>query len=317
MPIRPKRLCPGDTVGIVAPASPPPEPRNIDRAVAALEVLGYRPKLGSKARKRHGFLAGSDRERAGDLMKMFTDDRVNAVVCLRGGYGAGRLLPRLDYSAIRAHPKIFVGYSDITALHCALLAKANMVSFHGPMLNSDFLRDSFADYALGRWVGPLAHPMAAGSICAGYGGDSIRILRRGVASGPLMGGNLSLVCSLLGTAFLPAFSGRILFFEELEEPPYRIDRMLTQLLNAGLLQQVAGVAIGINVNCKDPKAEQSTEYRQTLQDVFAERLRPLRVPVVVGLPFGHVPANATLPIGIRATLDAFRGDLIIDAPAVK
>jgi muramoyltetrapeptide carboxypeptidase len=314
--IKPQRLNYGDTVGIIAPASAPPDPKNIDRSVAVLERLGFRPKLAANVRKRWGFLAGSDRERAGDLMKMFTDRKVKAVICVRGGYGTSRLLPLLDYRAIRAHPKILVGYSDITSLHCAFLAKSNLVSFHGPMLNSDFVKKELPDFTLQSFLKTLMQPVAPGSIRDGYRKKTIRILRRGVVSGPLVGGNLTLLCGALGTPYQPSFKKRILFFEDLDEKPYRFDRMLTQLLNAGLLQQVAGIAIGINAGCKDPKARYAREYRQTLEDVFKERLLPLKVPVVSGLPFGHIPRNATLPVGVRATLDAVKGDLIITEPAV-
>ena len=132
-----------------------------------------------------------------------------------------------------------------------------------------------------------------------------------------MGGNITLLCAALGTPWQPPFKNQILFFEDLDEVPYRFDRMLTQLLNAGLLQQVAGIAIGVNANCQDPKAKNAKEYRQTLEDVFRERLLPLKVPIVAGLPFGHIPLNATLPVGVRVTLDALKGDLTVDEPAVK
>jgi muramoyltetrapeptide carboxypeptidase len=138
-----------------------------------------------------------------------------------------------------------------------------------------------------------------------------------MASGPLIGGNISLLCATLGTPFQPSFKNAILFFEDLDEVPYRFDRMLTHLLNAGLLQQVAGVAIGVNANCFDPKAKGTREYRQTMDDVFLERLLPLKVPVVVGLPFGHIALNATLPVGARVTLDAVNADLIVTDPAVR
>jgi muramoyltetrapeptide carboxypeptidase len=157
----------------------------------------------------------------------------------------------------------------------------------------------------------------AGSIRQGYPDKTISVLRRGKASGRLLGGNLSLVCATIGTPFQPSFRNKILFLEDLEEPPYRFDRMLTHLLNAGLLQQVAGIAIGINRNCIDPNAATAREYRQTVEDVLAERLLPLKIPIVTGLPFGHVPLNATLPIGARATLDGIKGDLIIEETAVR
>jgi muramoyltetrapeptide carboxypeptidase len=317
MPLIPDRLNYGDTIGVIAPASAPPDPKNIDRSVAALERLGFKPKLAPNVRKRWGFLAGSDRDRAGDLMKMFTDRKVKAVICVRGGYGTGRLLPLLDYRAIRANPKIFLGYSDITSLHCALLVKSNLVSFHGPMLNSDFVKKDLPNFTLHCFLRTLMQPTAPGSIRDGYRKKTVTILRRGKVSGPLIGGNITLLCAALGTPYLPSFKNSILFFEDLDEVPYRFDRMLTQLLNAGLLQQVAGIAIGVNANCIDPKAKGAKEYRQTLEDVFKERLLPLKVPVVAGLPFGHIPLNATLPVGLRATLDAIEGDLTVDEPAVK
>ena len=158
---------------------------------------------------------------------------------------------------------------------------------------------------------------APGSIRQGYKKKTISILRRGTASGALLGGNLSLLCTTVGTPFQPSFKNKILFLEDLDEVPYRFDRMLTHLLNAGLLQQVAGVAVGVNANCYEPKAKRAKEYRQTVEDVLRERLLPLKVPVVTGLPFGHIPLNATLPIGIRATLDGMKGDLVIIESAVR
>jgi len=317
MPIKPARLSPGDTVGIVAPASAPPDPDTIDRAVEALKGFGFNTRLAPNVRKRWGFLAGSDRERAGDFMRMFQDRRLKAILCVRGGYGTARLLPLLDYRVLRANPKIFVGYSDVTSLHCALQTKANVVSFHGPMLNSDLVNARLPDFTWRSFQRTLLRSSPAGSICQGYRDKTVSILRRGSASGQLLGGNLSVLCTTLGTPYQPSFKGKILCFEDLDEPPYRIDRMLTHLLNAGVLQQVAGVAVGINKNCVDPKARQAKEYRQTAADVLKERLLPLKVPVVIGLPFGHTPLNATLPIGICATLDGINGDLVITESAVK
>ena len=293
----------------------------MDRAVAVLEKLGFKIRLAPNVRRRHGYLAGNDRDRASDLMRMFTDRKVNAILCVRGGYGAARLLPRLDYDAIRDNPKIFVGYSDITSLHCAFLTKANMVSFHGPMLNSDFVHPDMPKFTLQsflRTLGVEHNPErnARRSISEGYRRKTARTLRRGLANGQLIGGNLSLLCTLIGTPWQPEFKGRILFLEDVGEPPYRFDRMLTHLLNCGLLQQVAGIAIGLNADCEDPKAKTAGEYRQSLDDVLKERLLPLKIPVVTGLPFGHVPHNATLPVGVHSTLDAFHGDLLITEPAI-
>ncbi|HEY9171299.1 MAG TPA: LD-carboxypeptidase [Verrucomicrobiae bacterium] len=317
MPTLPPRLQPGDTLGILAPASAPPDPNSLDRAVAALEKLGFRIRLAPNVRKRRGFLAGGDRERASDLMRLFADPKVNAILCVRGGYGTARLLPLLDYAVLRSHPKIFVGYSDITSLHCAFLTRANLVSFHGPMLNSDFVNDDMPRFTVNSFLRLLGETVAYGSIAQGYRRRTVEILRRGTARGPLIGGNLTLLCTTVGTPWQPEFRGKILFLEDLAEEPYRMDRMLTHLLNAGLLQQVAGIAIGINKDCVDPKAKRAKEYRQTLEDVFRDRLWPLKIPVVIGLPFGHVPQNATLPVGGEALLDANRGELVITQPAVR
>jgi muramoyltetrapeptide carboxypeptidase len=316
MPILPQRLHLGDTLGLISPASAPPDPQVIDDAIAAVEKMGFKVKLGRHARKRWGFLAGKDPERAADVMQMFNDPKVHAIVCIRGGYGSGRLLPLLDYGAIRKNPKVFVGFSDITSLHCAFLKKSNLLSFHGPTAGN-FCQADYPEFSRQSWLRTLTQPVAVRSICDGYDGDTVSILRRGKVAGELIGGNLSLLVTTIGTPFQPSFRGKILFLEDVDEKPYRLDRLLTHLLNAGLLQQVAGIAVGICNECLDPKAKDAGEFRQTSQDVFHERLRPLNVPVVTGLPFGHVRHNATLPFGGRTLLDANRGDLIITHAAVS
>lgn len=314
--LKPDRLNFGDTIGLIAPASPPPDPQAVDRALAALERHGFRARPGKHLRARRGFLAGTDRERAADVMAMFTDKKVRAIVCLRGGHGATRLLDRLDYAVIRRQPKIFCGYSDVTALHGVLLKKAGLISFHAPMWNGALADPQVPEFTKASFFRTLMEAKPAGGICAGYEGKTVAILRGGVAQGRLVGGNLSLICAGLGTPFAPTYRGKILFFEETGERPYRLDRMLTQLWNAGILAQVAGVAVGVNRDCEDAKAG-GAEYRQTAAEVVKERLASLRVPVVTGLPFGHVEWNATLPVGARARLDGDRGELIITESAVK
>lgn len=315
--VKPGRLHPGDLVGIIAPASPPPDPKAIDRVLGQVENLGFKPQLGRHARARHGFLAGSDRERAGDLMGMFSNSRVKGIICVRGGYGTARILGQLDYGVIRANPKVFAGYSDITSLHCAILEKSGMVTFHSPMLNEGLGRADFPRFSVQAFLRAVCEDAPIGSICAEFPKkNQIRIVRRGVTEGRLIGGNLSVLMTTLGTPYQPRFRDRILFIEDIGEAPYRLDRMLTHLLNAGLLQQVAGIAVGVNCNCEDARGTKSSEYRQSSDDVFYERLRPLGVPVVTGLPFGHQPVNATIPIGLKARLDAARGDLVILESAV-
>lgn len=309
--LKPPPLMRGDAVAIVAPASAPPDPASIDRAAEAVENAGYTPVLGRYVRNRHGFLAGSDRDRAGDLLRMFSNKRIGAIICVRGGYGTARLLSRLDYSLIRNHPKILVGYSDITALHCALLTAAGLVSFHGPMLCSDLIKPGVPEFTTKSFLAAVSGEPVPRSLCAAKHGQSLRTLRNGKASGRLVGGNLSVLCTTIGTPWQPPFKNSILFLEEVDEVPYRLDRMLTHLLNAGLLQQVRGIALGTFKGCYDPKAAAAKEYRQTVEDVLSERLLSLQVPLVVGLPFGHATFNATLPIGCRVTLDADRGELVL------
>jgi muramoyltetrapeptide carboxypeptidase len=316
-PVKPARLCFGDVVGIIAPASAPPDPKTIDLSAEALKKLGFKPKFSRNLRKRLGFLAGNDRERAADLMAMFADKKAKAIICVRGGYGSGRLCSTLDFELICQHPKILIGYSDITSLHCAFLKKANLVSFHGPMLNAELSTADLPDFTLESLLKTVMEAVPAGSIRAGFSGKTVSVIRGGRANGDLIGGNLSVLCTTLGTPYQPDFKNKILFLEDISEKPYRLDRMLTHLANAGLLQQVAGVAVGINHDCADPHANKLKEFRQTMTDVLEERLTPLKVPVVIGLPFGHQPWNATLPVGVRAELDGNNGDLIIVEPAVR
>lgn len=317
MPTLPERLHPGDLLGLICPASAPPDPKTVDASVAALEEMGFKVRLGKYARKRWGFLAGHDRERAADVMQMFADRKVKGIVCLRGGYGTPRILPMLDYELIRKNPKVFIGFSDITALHCAFLKKSNLLSFHGPMTGSHLVKSDTPEIVRQSWLKMLTEPVAYGSICKDYHAKTISIINRGKASGELIGGNLTLLVCLIGTQFQPSFRNKIVFIEDVDEKPYRVDRSLTHLLSVGLLQQAAGIAVGINENCHDPNAKPGGEYRQTLEDVLKERLGPLKVPTVIGLPFGHVPYNMTLPVGGRVTLDGDKGDLMITSPAVK
>lgn len=314
--LKPARLQPDDMVGIIAPASAPPDPKAVDRAMAQVERLGFKPKLGRHVRRRLGYLAGTDRERAADVMTMFSDSKVRGIICLRGGYGTARLLDRLDYDVIRSHPKVFAGYSDITVLHCAMLTRCGLVTFHTPMLNEGLGSAKFPAYSNQAFLRAVCDAEPPGSIRAGYRRSTVRILRRGLAEGRLIGGNLSLLVTTIGTPVQPVFKNRILFLEDLSEKPYRMDRMLTHLLNAGLLQQVAGVAVGVNVDCEDPEARKTREYRQSCHDVLMNRVKPLGVPVVAGLPFGHQPLNHALPVGVRARLDALGGDLIVLETAV-
>ena len=313
--LKPERLNFGDTIGIIAPASAPPDPKAVDRAVTALEGYGFKVRLGVNVRARLGFIAGTDRARAEDVMKMFTDKKVKAIHCLRGGYGVTRLLDRLDFKVIARHPKIFSGYSDITALHLALQKFCKFISFHAPMVNGALAAPDVPEFTKKSFFRTVMEAKPPGSVSEGCSQKQIDVIRRGEVKGELIGGNLSLICASLGTPWQPVFKGKILFFEDISEKPYRLDRMLTQLLNAGILQEVAGIAVGVNQDCDEKNS--GVEYQQSGADVVRERLSTLRVPIVTGLPFGHVDLNATIPCGARALLDAKKGDLIITEAAVK
>ncbi|HTR42607.1 MAG TPA: LD-carboxypeptidase [Pseudomonadales bacterium] len=314
--VKPNRLRPGDVVGIVAPGSAPDNPEDFGRYIHAIGKRGFKPRLAPNVRKRLGYLSGDDQARASDLMGMFADPEVKAIICARGGYGSARLLGMLDYQVIKQNPKIFVGFSDITALHCAIQTHSQLVTFHGPTLNTA-ITEQGPEFSIQSLLKTVTQQTPPGGICDADARNAVSVLRGGTATGPLVGGNLSVLGTMLGTPYQPSFKGTIFFFEDVDEEPYRFDALLTQLLNAGLLQQVAGVAVGTNKDCIDPAAATSTEYRQTVADVLKDRLLPLGVPIVAGLPFGHVPNNATLPMGLEATLDGQNGDLIITESAVS
>lgn len=313
--LKPRRLRKGDTIGIVVPASPPPDPAVIDKSMNVLEQLGYRVILGEHCRKRWGYLAGSDEERAADLQKMFSDPDIHMIMSLRGGWGTARLLNLLDFYSIARHPKIFVGFSDITMLHIAINQMAGFVTFHGPMMTSHFTKDNLPAYTSESFWRMVMDIAPFGSILMKDGEKPVTLVE-GQAEGPLIGGNLSIVVTTLGTPYEIQTKGKILFIEDVDEKPYRIDRMLTHLITAGKLQQCAGIVCGAFTG-EEP--EKSDEWKQNYKDVLCDRLIPLGIPVAIGFPFGHVDINATLPVGVPARLVADRDhpDLIILHPAVQ
>lgn len=316
---RPLQLNPGDLVGIVAPASPPRDPEQINWGVEQIKRLGFRVKLGKYVRRRLGYLAGTDQQRCSDLMRMFSDPGVKGIFAFRGGHGATRLLDRIDFSVVKRNPKIFVGFSDITALHWAFLKKAGLVTFHGPHLTSQFGNSVPPQFVLDSVTKCLCRDGVVGSICEGYPekDKTITVLRSGQVTAPLVGGNLAIICNLIGTPWEVSLKGKILFIEDVGEPPRRIDRNLTFLLNSRRLQGVAGVAVGICVDCHDQVETGAGECCQSVFDVLKDRLYGLKVPVVVGLPFGHCQYNAMLPMGLKARLDGDNGDLVIMESAVR
>ena len=306
----PPRLRQGDCIGIVSPASPIDDASRIEQGVRYLESRGYRTFIGKNCRERNGYLAGTDEQRAEDFNAMFADRSVKAILCVRGGYGSPRLLQLLDYRLIRKNPKIFVGYSDITALHCALLKRAGLVTFHGPMLGVDFAGtvDPFAEEQFWKI---LTFPVRRSTLVPS-GGSAVS-LNGGTRTGRLIGGNLSLLVSLLGTPYVPNLRGAILFLEEIGEEPYRVDRMVTQLRNAGVVRNSAGVILGQFTDCrpKDP-----SKPSQSVGDIMRDLARGVKAPFVTGLPFGHERKMLTIPVGVRARLNGTTGALDLLEPAV-
>lgn len=315
--LRPGRLRKGMTVGLVSPASNVAEDEDIAFAMDVVRSLGFEVKPARHLYQRTQYLAGTDQQRADDLNAMFADSEVDAIFCLRGGYGSSRLLPLLDYEVIAANPKVLMGYSDITALHCAISQRTGLVTFHGPIAGDNFTEYSYAQFRQTLMNGKAGQHLAAPPPFEDPGPGRVEkenrltVLHPGAAEGPLLGGNLSLVSHLMGTPWEPDFSGRILFLEDVHEAPYRVDRMLTQLRLAGALGRVAGIAFG-----KFTEAETSNNSF-SMEQVLRERTAGLGVPVIRGLMIGHVEDQAVIPVGATARLDAASATLTLLEPAVS
>jgi muramoyltetrapeptide carboxypeptidase len=289
--IIPPFLSPGDTIGLPTPAS------LYDRGLfekgrQVLEGWGFATRVGRRGIRQKRFLAGADPERAEELMNMFLDPEIRAVVCARGGYGAMRLLPLLDYRVIRKNPKLFVGFSDITVLSAAFLRKAGLLTFHGPMVTTlDHTSSAFREGLRSILLGGLPE-----RISLPPGGK----VRGGKALGILLGGNLTLLTHLIGTPYEPPWDGAILFVEDQGEAPYRLDRLLVHLRLAGVLARISGLLLGQLSEKKVLKAD---------WDLFRESFDGLNIPIWRGLPIGHGPENLTLPLGAPVEMDGERGRL--------
>ena len=303
----PMGLEPGDTIGLVTPGFFTSEEK-LSEAIQKIQKLGFNYKKSKHLNKKHGYLAGTDQERASDLMEMFQDDEVKAIWCVRGGYGTARTLPYLDFKAIKRNPKILIGYSDITALHCALLTQSNLLSFHGPVATS-----AFTPYTENGFVSKVISAKFNAQIELSTENQSLgqsskdfaySVLNRGTATGQLVGGNLTLIASLVGTPYLPKFKNRIVFLEDIGEKPYRIDRMLNQLLQGTDIREASGIILGIFDDCA-PNPDDEDAF--TIHDIFKQLLIPLSIPTVYGFSFGHIDEQCTFPIGVSAKLDAQKG----------
>lgn len=315
--IKPESLKRGDTIGIVAPASPSFERTTLIRSVKLLEKWGYKVKLGKYVNMVHGYFAGIDKERVEDLNAMFRDREVKAIFCLQGGYGSMRLLPYLDYEAIRKNPKIFLGYSDITALHLAILQKTKVVTFHGPSVAGLATEEVLSDYTTRYLLKALTKKMPIGDIEPSPQNPWVWTITPGKSEGQLVGGNLTMVTASLGTQYEIDTKGKILFLEEVEVEPYQFDMMLTQLLHAGKLRDAAGIVVGECIKCVPSEFRPGYYSSLSIEDVLLELLQPLRIPTIYNLPIGHGNNRATLPLGVIGMLDATNGRLIIKESGVS
>jgi muramoyltetrapeptide carboxypeptidase len=306
--MKPPGLRSGSLIGLVAPASPVPSESILKRGREVLEELGFRVRMGQHVRGRRNYLAGADPDRAEDLNRMFADPEVEAVFCLRGGYGAARLLDRLDFDALGDHPKVLLGYSDITALELAVYRRIGLVTFYGPMVTTEMAK-SFLPETRRRLMAAVTTAGPPEAVSAAPGDAPPAVIRPGVAEGRLLGGCLSVLVTLLGSDYMPSLEGAILFLEDLDEEPYRLDRYLTQLRLCGMLSRVSGVAVGQLIDCEPRKDRAAYIRSRGSLDVLRDRLGDLGVPVLAGLGFGHGRRQATIPQGVMARLDADAGRL--------
>lgn len=272
----------------------------LERGIVYLEELGYRVKVGESVYKRRGYLAGTDEERAEDLKRMFLDPDVKAVFCARGGYGSSRMLDKVDYDVVQENPKILVGYSDVTALQMAIFAKTGLVTFSGPMVALEMGggMDGLTEEKFWR---SISSPEPMGGV-ENPEGEDLCVYTEGTAEGEVVGGNLSLICSLLGTEYIPVLTDKILYLEEVGEAPYRVDRCLNQLRLAGVFRQVSGLVLGRFVECVPVDSHKPSFTVEEVLDAYG---KGLGIPVMGGLAYGHVARKVTLPVGgVRALMDS-------------
>jgi len=300
--VKPKRLRKGDVIGIISPSSSPDDLFRINKGVNYLESLGYKVKVGKNIGHYRGYLAGTDEQRLNDLHEMFRDKNVKAIICSRGGYGSQRLLDKVDFKLIEHNPKIFVGYSDITALQMAFLFNTGLISFAGPMLAVDFY-DSISPYTEEMFWALVTSNKKFGRIKLPENEKMFTIIK-GVAKGRITGGNLTTLLSLAGTKYMPDLKNKILLLEEIGEAPYRIDRMFNQLKLMGVLNKISGLILGAFSDCHESNSEKRT---LSLGEVVEDYTNGLKIPVIYNFAHGHIRNNITVPIGANTRLNATRG----------
>jgi muramoyltetrapeptide carboxypeptidase len=309
---KPPRLRIGDTVGVVSPASTMSSEDGLDRAEHWLRGMGLTPKFGPNAGGRWGYLAGTDEQRASDLNAAYADPEVKAVFAVRGGWGGARILPLLDWASIRIHPKLLIGFSDVTALHLAFAARAGFPTIHGGNATSSWRKASWE--SLWRLAFAADTPTLGGAAIEAETGRPARTLVGGKAQGRLLGGNLTILSTLMGTGWLPDLKGAVLFLEDVNEAEYRVDRMFQQLKLAGVLDGLAGIVFGQCTRC----ATTAPDYAGfTLDQLIDHYCAPLGIPAVSGFDVGHIANQLSLPSGARVELDADARTVRLLEPVVR
>ena len=301
--IKPARLKNGDTIALVTPGSYITEQEK-EESINNLKSLGFNVTYSDKLMQKNGYFSANDEERAIDLNEMFERKDVQGIMCARGGYGCARILPFLDYDLIEDNPKVLIGFSDVTALQYAIYKNCGLITFHGPVSISTF--SSFSNKNFRNVLMEPGEQLELVNSTTGnnYNQYGITVIADGKAEGELVGGNLSIVASLIGTEYDIDYSGKIIFLEEFLEEPYRVDRMLTQMIQAGKFEDAAGIALGVFKLCESDKTNPSFDNSFSLMEVLQDRLGKLRIPVIYGLSFGHVTDKFTLPFGVKAELNS-------------
>ena len=302
--IRPEPLKKGDKIGLIG-ASGPTKQERIEPSIKAMESLGLEVVLGESCRANHGFLSGSDELRASDVNEMFKDKSIKGIFAIRGGYGASRILDMLDYDMIQKNPKVFAGYSDVTALHSVLNERCKLITFHTPMASTEFYK-GVDEYTMDYFkrniftnepLGMLKNPK----------GEEIKTLVSGMAIGQLVGGNLSLIASSMGTPYELNTKGKILFLEDVDEYPYKIDRMLLQLKQCGKFRDAAGIILGAWTDCEAKEGDNSL----SLMEVFKELIVTENKPTIYNLACGHCMPTISLPLGEEVKIEGYKNQITV------
>jgi len=312
--IKPPRLKNGDTIALVTPGSYITEQEK-EESINNLRGLGFKVIYSDRLMQKNGYFSATDEERAADMNEMFERKDVQGIMCARGGYGCARILPYLDYELIENNPKPIIGFSDVTALQYALYNNCNLITFHGPVSIS-----TFNSFSVRNFENVLMNPKQQTELVNSTNGNNnpygITVISEGKAEGELVGGNLSIVVSMIGTEYDIDFSDKIIFIEEFLEEPYRIDRMITQMIQAGKFENAAGVALGVFKMCEPNETNPSFSESFSLIEVLKDRLGKLRIPVVYGLSFGHIADKFTLPFGVKAEMNSETKQLKLLEPGV-